>query len=369
MTNALTRLLEIAPAPSETCQKDWGEVERSLGVELPAHYKELIHVYGGSNWDDYLYVLEPGCPNENYDLVEWAQNQAEDLEDLWEFEKKQTELEVEGSRVIPWATTDNGECARAAQADGSPDLARLLESGAARMRSAVATAASAMPVWNGSSNSSSLPRTWIGHAVRRSDSVAYQDRYTPAPAPAWGRHINRVVMRRFLRVGAWSRAWLSAGESRRRALPGGRLGSLSRTVGPPAIAVPLHLVGHRGGNDHGTVLGKNASAFRRTAHLIVSDAAALAQELSDLGYRVLTGVRRLVGHEVEAFRHPELRDLLLPVIRADMAHRQGADGPGFVSREEGSTSGAGSTTTRSPIWPSPPIAEPARGRRWFLGSP
>ncbi|ATW46713.1 SMI1/KNR4 family protein [Streptomyces peucetius] len=110
MTNALTRLLEIAPPPSEPRQKDWGEVERSLGVELPTDYKELIHVYGGSNWDDYLYVLEPGCPNENYDLIEWAQNQAEDLEDLWEFEKKPAELEVEGSRVIPWATTDNGEC-------------------------------------------------------------------------------------------------------------------------------------------------------------------------------------------------------------------------------------------------------------------
>ncbi|NUK53400.1 SMI1/KNR4 family protein [Streptomyces lunaelactis] len=110
MTNALTRLFEIAPAPSEPRQKDWGEAERSLGIELPADYKELIHVYGGSNWDDYLYVLEPGCPNENYDLIEWAEHQAEDLEDLWEFEKKPAELEVEGSRVIPWATTDNGEC-------------------------------------------------------------------------------------------------------------------------------------------------------------------------------------------------------------------------------------------------------------------
>lgn len=110
MTNALPRLLQIAPAPSEPRQKDWGEVERSLEVELPADYKELIHVYGGSNWDDYLYVLEPGCPNDNYDLIKWSEHQAEDLEDLWEFEKKPAELEIDGSRVIPWATTDNGEC-------------------------------------------------------------------------------------------------------------------------------------------------------------------------------------------------------------------------------------------------------------------
>ncbi|MEV6581984.1 hypothetical protein AB0M92_27895 [Streptomyces sp. NPDC051582] len=68
-------------------------VESALGVELPADYKELIHVYGGSNWDDYLYVLEPGCPNDNYDLIEWARNQAEDLAFLWESEKRPAELE------------------------------------------------------------------------------------------------------------------------------------------------------------------------------------------------------------------------------------------------------------------------------------
>ncbi|MFF2787251.1 hypothetical protein ACFVT6_10850 [Streptomyces sp. NPDC058049] len=54
MTNALTRLLDIAPAPSQRRHKDWGAVERTLAVELPDGYKELICVYGGSNWDDYL---------------------------------------------------------------------------------------------------------------------------------------------------------------------------------------------------------------------------------------------------------------------------------------------------------------------------
>ncbi|MFD3991909.1 SMI1/KNR4 family protein [Streptomyces sp. NPDC058583] len=110
MTNALTRLLEIAPAPSGPRRKDGDEVERGLGVGLPSDYKELIRVYGGSHWDDYLYVLEPGCPNENYDLVAWAEQQAEDLEGLWEFERKPVELAVDGARVVPWATTDNGEC-------------------------------------------------------------------------------------------------------------------------------------------------------------------------------------------------------------------------------------------------------------------
>ncbi|MEU4732093.1 SMI1/KNR4 family protein [Streptomyces sp. NPDC023588] len=110
MTSAVTRLLEIFPAPSQPRRKDWGEVERTLAVELPGDYKEFIGVYGGSNWDDYLYVLEPDCPNRHYDLLIWARYQFQDLEDLWAVEKKPAELETEGSVLIPWATTDNGEC-------------------------------------------------------------------------------------------------------------------------------------------------------------------------------------------------------------------------------------------------------------------
>ncbi|WP_030731245.1 SMI1/KNR4 family protein [Streptomyces sp. NRRL S-237] len=110
MSNALARLLEIAPAPNRPRDKDWGEVERALSVELPDDYKELIRVYGGSYWDDYLYVLEPDCPNKHYDLLKWAKYQFEDLQGLWTVEKKPAELETEGSVLIPWATTDNGEC-------------------------------------------------------------------------------------------------------------------------------------------------------------------------------------------------------------------------------------------------------------------
>lgn len=63
-----------------------------------------------SLWDDYLYLLEPGCPNDDYDLIEWEDQQTEAPEGLWEFEKKPDELADARSRVLPWATTDNGEC-------------------------------------------------------------------------------------------------------------------------------------------------------------------------------------------------------------------------------------------------------------------
>ncbi|MET9295031.1 SMI1/KNR4 family protein [Streptomyces sp. NPDC003077] len=109
MNVSLARLVRLVPPPPHPRETDWEPVEEALGVALPSDYKELVHVYGGSNWDDYLYVLEPGCPNDNYDLLKWADWKTEDLEGLWEYEKKPDELEEAGARLIPWATTDNGE--------------------------------------------------------------------------------------------------------------------------------------------------------------------------------------------------------------------------------------------------------------------
>ncbi|MFG2894957.1 SMI1/KNR4 family protein [Streptomyces sp. NPDC048248] len=110
MNEFLERLVDIVPPPSGSREKHWESVEEALGAGLPSDYKALIETYGGSNWDDYLYVLEPGCPNDNYNLIEWEDQQTEALEGLWEFEQKPAELEEDGVRVIPWATTDNGEC-------------------------------------------------------------------------------------------------------------------------------------------------------------------------------------------------------------------------------------------------------------------
>ena len=94
-----------APAPP-----DWSEVSARLGTELPADYVELIEAYGGGQVDDYLYLLEPFCANESYDLVRAAAERAEAFELLWSGgETKPSFLDVRGQRLLPWASTDNGE--------------------------------------------------------------------------------------------------------------------------------------------------------------------------------------------------------------------------------------------------------------------
>ncbi|MGW7709114.1 SMI1/KNR4 family protein [Streptomyces sp. NPDC054771] len=85
-------------------------MESELGTELPEDYMELIDTYGGGRFDGYLWVLEPGCVNRYYDLERSKCERDEAFQMLWEFgEPKPELLEVPGSRLVPWASTDNGE--------------------------------------------------------------------------------------------------------------------------------------------------------------------------------------------------------------------------------------------------------------------
>ncbi|MET7484288.1 SMI1/KNR4 family protein [Streptomyces sp. NPDC005538] len=90
---------------------DWGQVESRLGHALPRDYQNLIGELGGGRIDGYLWLLEPDCPNQNYDLVTTGRDQAEILAELWEAgEERPAELVNSGAQLFPWAVTDNGEC-------------------------------------------------------------------------------------------------------------------------------------------------------------------------------------------------------------------------------------------------------------------
>lgn len=109
MSNIVTRLIETLGAPESAAPKAWEATETELGTPLPGDYKELIDRMGGGRVEEYMYLLEPDSPNEHYDLVRHARERDEAYDALWDIEDKPPELEVEGSGIIPWATTDNGE--------------------------------------------------------------------------------------------------------------------------------------------------------------------------------------------------------------------------------------------------------------------
>lgn len=100
----------IAPPPPSAVRKEWGRVFEEIGTGLPVDYIRLVDIYGGGRLDNYLWVLEPDCPNRSYDLIRAINERAEAFEMLWEAgEPKPSQLEDAENRLIPWASTDNGE--------------------------------------------------------------------------------------------------------------------------------------------------------------------------------------------------------------------------------------------------------------------
>ncbi|MFF4576448.1 SMI1/KNR4 family protein [Streptomyces sp. NPDC001410] len=110
MNEHVRRLIEILEADTTTAQQqNWSGIESELQVTLPDDYKEFVEQVGGGKVDGYLYILAPSSPNQHYDLAKSAAEREEAYEDIFDFEDKPAELEPEGSRIIPWSTTDNGE--------------------------------------------------------------------------------------------------------------------------------------------------------------------------------------------------------------------------------------------------------------------
>ncbi|MFD7258408.1 SMI1/KNR4 family protein [Streptomyces sp. NPDC059874] len=110
-STAIVHLVQAIPPSDAPRVHDWAQIEQALGTVLPGDYKQLVDLYGGGLFDDAIWVLEPDSPNKYYDLVTENRDRAEAQQRLWlGGEPKPTQLEVEGSRTLAWAVTENGDC-------------------------------------------------------------------------------------------------------------------------------------------------------------------------------------------------------------------------------------------------------------------
>ncbi|MEU0786107.1 SMI1/KNR4 family protein [Streptomyces sp. NPDC006173] len=104
MHPAVERLTEIIPPDAARRSRDWAAAEQQLGTPLPEDYKELVETYGGGVFDETIWLLDPQCPDEDYNILAQATARAEILADLWQTEAKPTELQNESdAQVLPWA--------------------------------------------------------------------------------------------------------------------------------------------------------------------------------------------------------------------------------------------------------------------------
>ncbi|WP_143676655.1 SMI1/KNR4 family protein [Streptomyces sp. TLI_146] len=106
----LTQIVGRPAVPPK--EKDWGATFEALGTQLPEDYVDLVRVFGGGRFDGYFWLLEPQCLNQHYDLIRAYAERTEALEMLREDgEEKPDGLDAPGRRLIPWASTENGEFA------------------------------------------------------------------------------------------------------------------------------------------------------------------------------------------------------------------------------------------------------------------
>jgi hypothetical protein len=109
MNPSVTRVTEILPPASSPRPRDWASVEEELGTPLPEDYKELVDLYGGGVFNETIWLLEPGCPVEDYDLLAVAREREEILTKLWSSsEQRPAELSAPGARLLPWAYAEEG---------------------------------------------------------------------------------------------------------------------------------------------------------------------------------------------------------------------------------------------------------------------
>ncbi|AZK92711.1 MULTISPECIES: SMI1/KNR4 family protein [Streptomyces] len=105
---SVARLTGLVPPPGNPpAAPDWDRVEAVLGTPLPDDYKQLIEVYGGGVFDETVWVLAPGCEDEDYDLLAQTEERGRILADLWASgEPRPAEIGDSGTRLIPWATVE-----------------------------------------------------------------------------------------------------------------------------------------------------------------------------------------------------------------------------------------------------------------------
>ncbi|MGH3312410.1 MAG: SMI1/KNR4 family protein [Streptomyces sp.] len=128
MNQYVSQIADLTPRPSAVPHHDWESIEENHELSLPTDYRELVDSFGGGVFDGYLWFLEPDCRNRHYDLAANIDERVESLEYLWESgEPKPPAVAEPKSRLIPWASTDNGEFFYWLAKEGqAPDLWQVL---------------------------------------------------------------------------------------------------------------------------------------------------------------------------------------------------------------------------------------------------
>lgn len=98
----------VSPPQGERSPVDWAKVRAAVGSDLPRDYRELAEAYGGGQFDDHLYLLEPSG-DAGYDIVDLQAERTEALAEVWADGGSKPTYLTDDSRLVVWAATDDGQ--------------------------------------------------------------------------------------------------------------------------------------------------------------------------------------------------------------------------------------------------------------------
>lgn len=111
----LDQLIHLAPPPPNPQEtgtpKNWGKIEKRLGIQLPPDYKSFIDCYGTGSFDDFIMVYNPFAQNEYLnpfyvlDTLHQADRQAQLMGDPAWTAVHPFELYPAPEGLLPWGGT------------------------------------------------------------------------------------------------------------------------------------------------------------------------------------------------------------------------------------------------------------------------
>jgi hypothetical protein len=101
----------VPPADAGRRHHDWDGVRAALGTDIPPDFVELVDTYGSGQFDELLWIYEPGCVNRYLDFVAKARERQDAVDYFVEIGEPQAvpPSVVDGpDRLLVWGGDDYG---------------------------------------------------------------------------------------------------------------------------------------------------------------------------------------------------------------------------------------------------------------------
>jgi hypothetical protein len=104
----------LGPPPRGVCERvsrrSWRSVEHSIGLSLPADYRDFAERFGTGCWSSFLWIFNPLSANKNLNLIEQSRVRLSALRQVIAGGSTcPFDLYPEPGGLFPWGCTDNGD--------------------------------------------------------------------------------------------------------------------------------------------------------------------------------------------------------------------------------------------------------------------